>query len=217
MNVLKTMPDYSNTDYAKRLQLAMRRVHCKLCDNDQGLANDCIQCQQCTGYFHKLCIDPMREQWDDDEKYICDSCATLCVICNEDDDDKDAVQCDGCDDWFHIDCLDEDDRPLQEVLEDEEEPWYCAECWEEYGSDEEWASEHIVNENAMTREDCFTRSSCECQFCKETNMAVDTWTSWEPQNNVQRAMKRAIDENDELVNNVMDNLHFTHGLPPPHL
>jgi len=39
----------------------------------------------------------------------------------------------------------------------------------------------------------FTRSKCECDFCKETHNIVDNkWSKYKPKNNLQRRMLKII-------------------------
>lgn len=203
-----------NREYARKLKEISQEVKCQICENTDSTFT-CIKCISCNKFFHKACVDPMREEWPSDEQIVCDDCADECVICGEEKEEESMVQCENCDDWFHVECIDDDDRPLPDVMEDDEAEWYCPECWEEYGSDAEWADEHIVNDDDMQADECFTRSTCSCTFCHETNNAVDTWRQWQPTNTIQQGIKDAIDQNSGMVNHVMDNLHFRHGIPSP--
>jgi len=160
----------------------------------------------------------MRTEWPENEQLLCNDCAEACVICGDEyDEEQDLpmVQCENCDDWFHVHCLDEDEQPLEEVMEDEEAEWYCPECYEEYASDEEWAEKAIIDEEDMQADECFTRSECPCDLCKETNDAVDAFRVWNPKNAREQRTKESLENCDALVNAVMDNLHFRHGLAPP--
>lgn len=200
-------------DFAAKITAAARKVRCGMCE-EKTEAFRCIQCSECDANFCKTCVQPLRTEWPDDEKFLCEDCSEHCVLCASDDDDDDVlIQCDECEDWFHLSCLDEEDQPPAEEIGDDEKEWMCPECREEYGSDNEWAKDHIVQEEDMQRDDCFSRSKCECNFCVDVHRAVDTWADFQPRNSIEAGMKQAIDAKEGLVNTVMDNLHFRHGMP----
>lgn len=180
-------------------------------------AHECVKCSQCDAHFHRSCLDPMREDWSDAEAFLCNECCENCVVCGNDDetDENPILICDNCDEWFHLACLDEEDRPPDEEIGDEEVEWYCAECYDEYESDMEWADEHMVAEDEMTADECFTRSTCECDVCRQCNHAVDTWREFEPTNPIQASLKNAIDTRGQLLMQIMDDVHFRHNKPPP--
>ena len=204
-------------DFTQRLKDVSRKVRCHMCE-ERSEVYHFIQCSECEAHFHKTCVQPLRVEWPADEQFICDECAEVCVVCrvDEDTDENPLLVCDNCDDCFHLLCIqDEEDRPPLDEIGDETAEWYCPECWEEYGSDEEWADGHIVDEADMTGDECFTRSACPCDFCVETNHAVDTWKDWQPENAVRAHMKQAIDAKEGIVNEVMSELHFRHNKPPP--
>lgn len=200
-------------EYSKKWKEINTKVRCGICEEKDQVFR-CIKCESCEAYFHKTCVNPLRADWPEDEKFICDDCADNCGICEQEDDEDEenpAIICDNCQEWFHYNCLEEDDRPPVDEIGNEEIEWYCPECFDEYASDIEWAEEHEVDEQDMKREDCFTRSTCPCKTCSEMNEAVDTWKDFQPQNPIQMSLKQAIDSREGLVNQIMDELHFTHA------
>lgn len=204
------------SDFGKRLKDVARKVRCELCE-ERDEQYRFITCVECSAHFHKQCVQPLRAQWPEGERFVCDECAEKCVICHGDSesDENPLIICDNCEDLFHLQCIeDPEDRPPADEIGDEETEWLCAECYDEYASDNEWAEEHIVPTSEMTADECFTRSECTCNVCAEANAAVDGWKDWKPTNPIQQSMKAAIDEKEGLVNQVMDELHFTHNKPP---
>jgi hypothetical protein len=209
----------SASEWVKNWSKIAQKTRCQICREEDQMFK-CIACSTCSRSYHKTCVDPIRD-WDAsaerNEKFICDECAEVCLVCNdaEETDENPILICDNCDEWFHLQCLDEDDRPPEDEIGDESVEWLCADCYDEYASDNEWAETAIVPDDNMAKEDCFHRSRCACDFCRETHEAVDTWHEWQPTNSIQRSLKDAIDSKEGLVNQVMDDIHFRHGLPAP--
>lgn len=208
-------------DFGKRWEEVTRRVTCQKCEQRDG-AGHMIKCSQedCHNYFHKRCINPLLtdQQWAEEApNLICDDCADVCLVCGNDDEDEDhtLIICDYCEEMWHWQCLAEDERCDWEEIGDEEAEWFCPNCADECAEDQEWVEENVVQDDDMQAEDCFTRSTCQCNVCKEMNEAVDQWGSFEPQNPIQQALKNAIDQNAGLVSQVMDNIHYRHGVPLP--
>lgn len=204
-------------DFTKRLKETAKKVTCRICEGRDETWK-CICCCECGGAFHKTCVQPLRAYWPEDEEFICDECCESCIVCGGESEttDNPIIICSNCDEYFHVMCLeDEDDRPPAEEIGDEETEWYCPACMDEYASDQEWADEHVVDEQDMTADECFARSSCSCATCVEMNRAHDTWSEWQPESASGVALKQAIDDKQGLVNTVMDNLHMQHGKPPP--
>lgn len=168
-------------------------------------------------YVHRACLDPLRTEWNDFAGFVCDDCDGGCVVCGDEyeTDDDPLILCDECDALYHVACLDASDQPPCEEIGDETKEWLCPECADEYRSDEEWASEHVIPDDAMQREDCFTRSECPCDVCTSMNAAVASWDTFRPSNPIQRSLKEAIDSREGIVTDIMDDLHYRHGLPPP--
>ena len=207
-------------DFGNRWNEVNRQERCQTC-NEQGRAFEMIECasEQCNKHFHKSCVNPMlsNEEWDGEELF-CDDCANVCLCCGsgEDIDENPLIVCDNCEELWHWACLEEFERCKWDEIGNEEAPeWICPECDDEYGSDIEWARENIVDDDQMDADDCFTRSDCQCQVCSEMNNAVDTWDSFRPNNPISQSLKNAIDANQDLVTQVMDNIHFKHGKPLP--
>lgn len=122
--------------------------------------------------------------------------------------------CDNCDLCFHYDCLRESDQCPRDEIGREDCEWYCPACSEEYADDITWARESTVDDADMTADDCFTRSLCTCQVCASMNAAVDTWHVFEPENDLQRGLKRAIDERQGLVRELMNDIHARNNVAP---
>lgn len=192
------------------------KVKCNMCRMDAKVFQ-CISCCECDASFHKTCVNPMRAVWPEGEEFMCEACFQVCAVCEDDEetDENPIIICDNCDYYFHLQCLDEDSRPPDDEIGDEDVEWYCPDCFADFASDNEWADEAIVPDAEMTKEECFTRSKCPCEFCEQTNSAVDTWKEWEPDNVIGKGMKDAIDQKEGLVNAIMEDLHHRHGLPPP--
>lgn len=149
---------------------------------------------------------------------------------NDDDDDNSSSEgvddnlmllCDACDKWFHWYCLDEEDRCHVDEIDNDEIEWYCPTCRDEYADDNEWAKTHIVADDDMTTEECFTRSSCSCEVCASMNAAVDNWRTdgiaeeRMVDGEMGRALRGAIDSLAKRAGTKADNDHFNRGLPPP--
>lgn len=49
------------------------------------------------------------------------------------------------------------------------------------------------------RNDAFTRSNCECDFCKSTHDAVEKWDSYQPKTNLQYRMKECVSKIEVLL------------------
>lgn len=47
--------------------------------------------------------------------------------------------------------------------------------------------------------EAFTRSVCECDFCKSTHDAVEKWDSYRPQTNLQSRMKECVSKIEVLL------------------
>lgn len=211
-------PTMTGSEWSKRWAEAKRTVTCELCSVETPVA----VCEKCVGdkcdvYVHRVCIDPLRQDWSTFDGFVCEDCDDACVICGDEYEfsENQLIVCDECDALFHVLCLDDADRPPPDEIGDDSAEWLCPECVDEYASDTEWAAEHIVNEDDMQREDCFSRSTCPCDVCKSMNNAADSWGSFSPSNPIQRSLKAAIDSREGIVADVMDNLHMRHGLPPP--
>lgn len=201
-------------NFGQRWQEIHRRVQCEKCSvRDEVFRH--ISCCGCSRFFHKRCVNPLRVEWPEGEQFLCDDCAQQCPVCgddNDEDEENPMIVCDTCDDCYHFDCLGDGERPPAEEIGDEEAEWNCPGCEEEYASDNEWAVESIVPDGEMGRDDMFYRSQCACDFCKEVHTAVDTWSDWKPNNPIQESLKSAIDAKEGLVNEVMDDIAFKHGL-----
>ena len=209
----------SGAEWAKQWAANKEKVHCKKC-NENDFRYLCIKCSTCDNYFHKACAQPLRTDYEwtqDGDNLICDECADCCMVCGEKSeyDDNPLLLCDNCEELWHWECLEEDERCPEDELDDEDAEWYCPVCCEEYGDDMDWADEHIVADSQMAADECFTRSTCDCETCTSMNNAVDGWHNWQPENSIQQSMKNAIDAKDDLVNEAMSELHFRHGKPPP--
>jgi hypothetical protein len=209
------------SNFAERWRDITRRVTCQKCKT-QDEAHKMVKCSEedCHQHFHKTCINPLwtEQQWEQHAStLICDDCADVCMICGteEEDDEHTLIVCDYCEEMWHWECLEEEERCDWEDVGDEEKEWFCPNCAEECAADREWVNEAVVQDDDMQASDCFTRSTCQCNVCREMNEAVDQWDTFEPQNHIQQALKNAIDNNQGLVNQVMDNLHFIHNVPLP--
>lgn len=213
------MTQQQEENWGASWQEANRQVRCALCQEEDAVFKF-ITCAQCPKYFHKTCVNPLTtdEEWANQQnQLLCDDCADTCMVCGQGDNEDDfMLACDNCDELWHWNCLAEDERCAEEDVGNEDHEWYCPMCMEEYGSDIEWAeSGAIVADEDMQAEDCFSRSTCTCEVCTSMNQAVDTWDDFQPQNMVQQMIKNAIDAKEGLLNEIMDDLHFKHGLPAP--
>ena len=210
-------------NFGKRWKEINEKRQCHKC-KERDAAFTMIKCCEsaCNVYFHKTCVNPLwtDEQWQaNGSTLICDDCANVCLVCGqyneEEEEQRPTIVCDNCEEIFHWHCLLPEERCDEAEIGDESIEWFCPDCVEEYASDEEWAEEHVVADEDMEAEDCFTRSTCSCTVCSEMNDAVDTWAEWRPSNPVQQSIKNAIDANQGLVGSIMDDIHFKHGVPLP--
>lgn len=51
------------------------------------------------------------------------------------------------------------------------------------------------------KNETFTRSECDCDFCKSTHTAVDKWDSLQPKTNLQYRMKECVNKIEVLLLN----------------
>ena len=197
-------------NFGENWQRIHERQTCQICE-ERDSAFKMIKCstEECPHYFHKACVNPLwtDAQWAE-HGMVCDECADVCLVCGESSETEESplIECDGCEELFHWGCLEEDERCPFEEIGDEEAEWLCPNCFDP--SEEEWAREHIVDDDQLTQDDRFTRNDCSCQVCSEMNWAVDNFDSWQPETMAQQAIKRAIESNSGLLNTIMSNMDF---------
>lgn len=143
---------------------------CLICEN-QGTLNDGLRCSQCDEvYFHYACMDPVKALCGSEPDgvmttktavvYLCDDCADQAE--DEDSDDEDA-------------------EPLQipgGASENSEDSSGDSESDSSFIEDDEEDMDVIEGyiEKIKAGERIWTKSTCECDICKEMNCANEEWS-----------------------------------------